>query len=83
VRKRQKASAKLKKDIERLRKAQDLLYAQKTHASLIVLQAMDTAKDGTIQYVTCGVNPPRTQFRSFGAPPAEGLARDFLWRATE
>jgi PPK2 family polyphosphate:nucleotide phosphotransferase len=75
------ASAKLRKDIKRLTKYQDVLYAQKTHALLVVLQAMDTAgKDGTIQHVMSGVNPQGTQVHSFKAPSAEELDHDFLWR---
>jgi PPK2 family polyphosphate:nucleotide phosphotransferase len=75
------ASAKLRKDIKRLRKYQDMLYAQKTYALLIVLQAMDTAgKDGTIKHVMSGVNPQGTQVHSFKAPSAEELEHDFLWR---
>ena len=46
------ASAKLRNDIKRLAKYQDILYAQRTYALLVVLQAMDTAgKDGTIRHV--------------------------------
>lgn len=78
------ASVKLRKDIERLTKYQDLLYAQKTHALLIVLQAMDTAgKDGTIQHVMSGVNPQGTHVHSFGAPSSEELDHDFLWRTSK
>ena len=44
------AVAKLQKDIQRLAKYQDVLYAQNTYALLVVLQAMDTAgKDGMIR----------------------------------
>ena len=76
------ASAKLRKDIKRLAKYQDVLYAQNTYALLIVLQAMDTAgKDGTIQHVMSGVNPQGTQVHSFKAPSAEELDHDFLWRS--
>lgn len=75
------ASAKLRNDIKRLRKYQDVLYAQRTHALLVVLQAMDTAgKDGTIKHVMSGVNPQGTQVHSFKAPSAEELEHDFLWR---
>ncbi len=78
------ASAKLRKDIERLAKYQDVLYAQNTYALLIILQAMDTAgKDGTIRHVMSGVNPQGTQVHSFKAPSTEELEHDFLWRSME
>ena len=77
------ASAKLRKDIKRLRKYQDVLYSQHTYALLVVLQTMDTAgKDGIIRHVMSGVNPQGTQLHSFKAPSAEELDHDFLWRST-
>ena len=75
------AVAKLQKDIQRLAKYQNVLYAQNTYALLVVLQAMDTAgKDGVIRHVMSGVNPQGTQVHSFKAPSAEELGHDFLWR---
>jgi len=76
------ASAKLRKDVERLAKYQNVLYAQNTYALLVILQAMDTAgKDGTIRHVMSGVNPQGTQVHSFKAPSGEELDHDFLWRS--
>lgn len=76
------ASTKLRKDIKRLAKYQNILYAQNTYALLVMLQAMDTAgKDGTIRHVMSGVNPQGTQVHSFKAPSAEELDHDFLWRS--
>ena len=76
------ASAKLLKDVKRLAKYQNVLYAQNTFALLIILQAMDTAgKDGTIRHVMSGVNPQGTQVHSFKTPSAEELDHDFLWRS--
>ena len=78
------ASAKLRKDIERLAKYQDVLYAQNTFSLLVILQAMDTAgKDGTIRHVMSGVNPQGTQVHSFKSPSAEELDHDFLWRSAK
>ena len=75
------ASVKLRKDVKRLAKYQDVLYAQNTYAVLVMLQAMDTAgKDGVIRHVMSGVNPQGTQVHSFKAPSAEELGHDFLWR---
>jgi polyphosphate kinase 2 (PPK2 family) len=71
----------LDKTLVRLRKLQHLLYADKRHALLIVLQGLDAAgKDGTIRHVMSGVNPQGCDVTSFKAPTAEEQARDFLWR---
>ena len=76
------ASAKLRKDIKRPAKYQDVPYARNTYALLVMLQAMDTAgKDGTIRHVMSGVNPQGTQVHSFKAPSAKELDHDFLWRS--
>ena len=78
------ASAKLQKDIKRLAKYQDVLYAQDSYALLVVLQGMDTAgKDGAIRHVMSGVNPLGTQVHSFKSPSAEDLDHDFLWRSVK
>lgn len=78
---REEAAVKLEKDIVRLAKYQDILYAQNTQALLIIFQAMDAAgKDGTIKHVMSGVNPQGTQVFSFKSPSAEELDHDYLWR---
>jgi PPK2 family polyphosphate:nucleotide phosphotransferase len=78
---REEAEAKLAKDIQRLAKYQDILYAQNTYALLVVFQAMDAAgKDGTIRHVMSGVNPQGCQVFSFKSPSAEDLDHDYLWR---
>src|SRR5207253_9560743 len=75
------ALEKLETDIVRLAEYQDILYAQDTHALLIIFQAMDAAgKDGTIKHVMSGVNPQGTQVFSFKSPSAEELDHDYLWR---
>lgn len=74
----------LEKNIERLAKLQDVLYAQNHHALLIIIQALDAAgKDGLIKHVMSGVNPQGCQVFSFKAPSAEELDHDFLWRASK
>jgi len=81
---KEEASQKLRNDIERLAKYQEVLYAQNTYALLVVLQAMDTAgKDGTIRHVMSGVNPQGTQVHSFKAPSGEELDHDYLWRSSK
>jgi PPK2 family polyphosphate:nucleotide phosphotransferase len=78
------AAAKLREDVGRLAKYQDMLYAQNTYGLLVILQGMDTAgKDGTIRHVMSGVNPQGTQVHSFKAPSPEELDHDFLWRTTK
>jgi PPK2 family polyphosphate:nucleotide phosphotransferase len=80
----EEASAKLRRDAERLAQYQDLLYAQSTYALLVILQGMDTSgKDGTIRHVMSGVNPQGAQVHSFKAPSAEELKHDFLWRSAQ
>ncbi|CAN5345083.1 MAG: polyphosphate kinase 2 family protein [Pyrinomonadaceae bacterium] len=79
---RSEAKAKLSDGIVRLAELQDKLYAQNTHALLIILQAMDAAgKDGTIRHVMSGVNPQGTQVFSFKTPSSEELDHDYLWRS--
>jgi PPK2 family polyphosphate:nucleotide phosphotransferase len=64
-----------------LESLQELLYAERKHSVLVVLQGMDTAgKDGTIRRVFSGVNPQGVRVASFKAPTAVELAHDFLWR---
>src|SRR6266576_5103681 len=78
---KEEACEKLATDIERLAEYQDILYAQDTHALLIVFQALDGAgKDSVIKHVMSGVNPQGTQVYSFKSPSAEELDHDYLWR---
>jgi PPK2 family polyphosphate:nucleotide phosphotransferase len=67
-----------------LTEAQRLLWANDTHALLIVLQAMDAAgKDGTIRHVMSGVNPQGCRVEAFKQPSTEELDHDFLWRSSK
>jgi PPK2 family polyphosphate:nucleotide phosphotransferase len=71
----------LAKNVERLARLQDVLYAENSHSLLIVFQAMDAAgKDGAIEHVMSGVNPQGCHVTSFKAPSTEELDHDFLWR---
>ena len=61
-----------------------MLYAQDTHALLLIFQAMDAAgKDGTIKHVMSGVNPQGCDVSSFKAPSSEELNHDYLWRSSK
>lgn len=73
-----KATARL---AERIAERQDMLFAQRQHSLLVVLQGMDASgKDGTTRAVFDAVNPVGLRVVSFGAPTPAELARDFLWR---
>ncbi len=77
----QDAMERLAKLREQLRALQEVLYAERKHKLLIVLQAMDTGgKDGTIRNVFEGVNPQGVRVASFKAPTPPELDHDYLWR---
>ncbi|OGB94582.1 MAG: hypothetical protein A2Z31_09880 [candidate division NC10 bacterium RBG_16_65_8] len=79
--KEEDAAEMLQRGVQSLAEYQDRLYAQNTHALLLVLQAMDAAgKDGIIKHVMSGLNPQGCQVYSFKAPSAEELDHDYLWR---
>ncbi|MGO9674405.1 MAG: polyphosphate kinase 2 family protein [Methylocella sp.] len=60
---------------------QSLLYAEKKHSLLIVLQGSDASgKDGAIRRTFACFNPQGVNVTSFKEPTAEELAHDFLWR---
>ncbi len=75
------AQEALRRNTDRLRELQEVLWAEGKHAVLIVLQGMDAAgKDGTIEHVFHGVNPQGCRVTSFKVPTPEELGHDFLWR---
>ena len=60
---------------------QQLLYANSSHAILLLFQGMDASgKDGAIRSVLHHVNPAGVQVTNFKVPSAEESAHDFLWR---
>ncbi len=60
---------------------QNLLYAEKKHSLLIILQGMDAAgKDGTIKHAFSSMNPMGIEVKAFKAPTDEEKNYDFLWR---
>ncbi len=66
---------------ERFIELTELLYAERKHALLVVLQGMDTSgKDSTTRAVFGGVSPTGIDATSFKAPSETELAHDFLWR---
>src|SRR5262245_10059956 len=66
---------------ERIYELQELLYANSSHALLILLQGMDTSgKDGATKNVLQSVSPAWVETVNFKTPSKEELAHDFLWR---
>lgn len=60
---------------------QEIMYAQRKHKLLIVLQGMDTGgKDGTIRNVFGWVDPQGVKVATFSRPTSRELSHDFLWR---
>lgn len=77
----EEALADLEKEVARLTRLQYLLYAEKKHALLLVLQGIDAAgKDGTCWHVMSAMNPQGTTVTGFKQPTEEERAHDFLWR---
>jgi len=75
------ARASLKSDAAAINDLQDVLYANRTRALLLVLQGMDTSgKSGVIRKVFAETSPLGLQVRSFKQPSALELAHDYLWR---
>ena len=64
-----------------LMELQYLLFAEKKHSVLVVLQGMDASgKDGAIKNVFGVMNPMGVLVQPFKAPTEEELDHDFLWR---
>jgi PPK2 family polyphosphate:nucleotide phosphotransferase len=78
---KEKAREKTAEFCKRIGQLQELLYANSSHALLIVLQGMDTSgKDGATHNVLRDVSPSGVEIANFRAPSSEELSHDFLWR---
>jgi PPK2 family polyphosphate:nucleotide phosphotransferase len=67
--------------LEKLDGLQNLLYAGKQHAVLVILQGMDASgKDGAVKKVFGTLNPMGVHVTSFKTPTEEEKSHDFLWR---
>lgn len=65
----------------RIDELQNLMYAGKQHALLVVLQGIDTAgKDSTINSVFREAGPLGSTVVNFGVPSEEEAGHDHLWR---
>lgn len=67
--------------IEQIAECQEMLYAQRRHKVLLVLQGLDTSgKDGTIKALFSQINPLGLRAVAFRAPNDDERAHDYLWR---
>jgi PPK2 family polyphosphate:nucleotide phosphotransferase len=67
--------------LKRLDQLQYMMYAEKKHSLLIVLQGLDACgKDGVIRHLLTGMNPAGCRVVGFKRPKPEELDHDFLWR---
>jgi PPK2 family polyphosphate:nucleotide phosphotransferase len=72
---------RLAEDAEHIDALQDILFAERERALLVILQGMDTSgKDGTVKAVFRATGPLGVRVTAFGRPSEEELAHDFLWR---
>ncbi|HEX4415076.1 MAG TPA: polyphosphate kinase 2 family protein, partial [Lacipirellulaceae bacterium] len=77
------ATAALLEDVSELAEMQNVFWASKHYAMVIIFQALDAAgKDSTIKHVMSGVNPQGVNVFSFKAPSDEERLHHFLWRPT-
>jgi PPK2 family polyphosphate:nucleotide phosphotransferase len=68
-------------DADAINVLQDILFAERTRALLVVLQGIDTSgKDGTVRSVFNACGPIGVNVTPFGRPTEEELAHDYLWR---
>lgn len=75
---------RLKQTVKEIAELQNVLYADKKWALLLIFQAMDAAgKDSTIKNILSGVNPQGCEVHSFKQPSQDELEHSFLWRTTK
>ena len=67
--------------VQKMEKLQYVMYAERKHSLLIVLQGLDAAgKDGVVRHILSGMNPAGCACVNFKQPTTEELMHDFLWR---
>jgi PPK2 family polyphosphate:nucleotide phosphotransferase len=75
------ALPKIEANLAKLEQLQYLMYAERKHSLLIVLQGLDAGgKDGVVRHIITGMNPSGLRVVGFKQPTAVELAHDFLWR---
>ncbi|MCB0691945.1 MAG: polyphosphate kinase [Saprospiraceae bacterium] len=73
--------AEVKVLAKKIGELQQVMYAQKKHSLLVVLQGMDASgKDGATKHVFQDCNPSGIDAYSFKKPTELEFAHDFLWR---
>jgi PPK2 family polyphosphate:nucleotide phosphotransferase len=78
---RDEALPELQTHLQKMDHLQYLMYAERKHSLLIVLQGIDASgKDGTIRHIFTGMNPAGCRVVKFKVPTEEERAHDFLWR---
>ena len=76
-----KAKAETERFRAKLSHQQALMYAERKHAVLVVLQGMDASgKDGTVNHVFTALSPQGATVTGFKQPTPAERAHDFLWR---
>jgi PPK2 family polyphosphate:nucleotide phosphotransferase len=77
----QEASPDIQSHIQKIDQLQYLMYAERKHSLLIVLQGLDAGgKDGVIRHILTGMNPAGCRVTGFKQPTPAELDHDFLWR---
>ncbi len=80
-RSKEEAREKLESDVSKLAERQEVFFAARSFALLVVLQGMDSSgKDSLIRHVLSGLNPQGVEVASFRRPTEEEAAHDYLWR---
>ncbi|QSR84600.1 PPK2 family polyphosphate kinase [Methylacidimicrobium sp. B4] len=80
-RSKEEAREKLESDVSKLAERQEVFFAARSFALLVVLQGMDSSgKDSLIRHVLSGLNPQGVEVASFRQPTDEEVAHDYLWR---
>ena len=75
------AAKELQGHLDKITKLQRLLYGERKHSLLIVLQGIDGAgKDGTCWHVIRAMDPQGVRVQGFKQPTPEERDHDFLWR---
>jgi PPK2 family polyphosphate:nucleotide phosphotransferase len=78
---KEKAKDKTAKFGAKIGEMQQLLYANSSHAVLLIFQGLDASgKDGAIRGLLHHVNPAGVETANFKVPSAEERAHDYLWR---
>lgn len=73
--------SKTNKIVEEIGKLQNMMYAERKHALLVIIQGMDASgKDGLIRDVFKAINPMGVSVSAFKKPTELEFAHDFLWR---